>query len=134
MPLLIWKPEYSVNDAEIDRHHQRIVGIFNKVYENVMNSPEVDSVIPIIDELLVLVRYHLSAEEQQMKENMFHDIKTHIAKHREFTSKIESLKTQDHGNNLEVTQELIIVLGNWLLRHVLTEDMKYSELSNGIGE
>ena len=133
MPLLSWKPEYSVIDAELDSQHQNMFSIFNTLYENVMNSPEVECVLPIIDDLLGFVRYHLSAEEQHMRENMFHDIGSHIAKHREFTDKIETLKTQCHGNNLEVTKDLIILLGNWLLRHVLTEDMKYSELSKGIG-
>lgn len=135
MPLLSWKPEYSVNDAELDSHHRKMFNIFNTVYENVMHSPEVDSVLPVIGELLGFVRYHISAEEQHMRERGFHEIDVHIATHREFTSKIEMLKTHYcHGNNLEVARELIVVLGTWLLQHVLTEDKKYSELSAGIGE
>jgi len=37
------------------------------------------------------------------------------------------LKAHYHGNDLEVSQELIIVLGEWLLRHVLRDDREYSE-------
>jgi hemerythrin-like metal-binding protein len=129
MPLLSWKPEYSVNEAELDSHHQKLFYLLNTAYENVMNSPEVDCVLPIIDELSKYIRYHLSAEEQYMRINEFHEIDAHIAKHREFTHTIEKLKTNYHGNNLEATQELIIVLGNWLLSHVITEDRKYSKLS-----
>jgi hemerythrin len=52
--------------------------------------------------------------------------------HKEFMHAIEKLKTNYHVNNLEATQELIIVLGNWLLSHVITEDRKFSvELSTG---
>ena len=131
MPLLSWKPEYSVNEAELDSHHQKLFYLLNTAYENVMNSSEVDSVLPIIDELSKYIRYHLSAEEQYLKRKQFHEIDAHIAEHREFTHTIEKLKTNYHGNNLEVTQELIIVLGNWLLSHVIAEDRKYSELSPG---
>jgi hemerythrin len=132
MTLLSWKPEYSVNEAELDSHHIKLFDILNKVYENVMNSLEVDCVLPNLNELSAYTSYHLSAEEQHMREKGFPNIDEHIAEHRDFTHKIETLKTHYHGNNLEVSQELIILLGNWLLRHVLTEDKKYSELSTGI--
>lgn len=129
MPLLRWLPEYSVNEAELDNDHKKLFDIFNTVYENVMSSQEVDCVLPFIEELSNYTRYHLSAEERHMREMGFQEIDAHISEHREFTHNIEALKTHFHGNNLEVARELIILLGEWLLRHVLTEDRKYSELS-----
>jgi len=131
MPLLSWKPGYSVHEAALDNHHQKLFSLLNTVYENVMNSPEVDCVLPLIDELTEFTTCHFTAEEQHMREMEFHEIDAHIAKHREFTQTIETMKAHYHGNNLEVAKELIIVLGNWLLRHVLKDDRKYSELSSG---
>lgn len=127
-PLLKWRPEYSVHQAELDRHHIRLFEIFNTVYENVMKSYEVDmdSVLPIIDELYQFTSYHFSVEERHMMKLGARGLDSHIAKHREFTQTIETLKANYHGNNLEVSQELIILLGHWLLSHVLTEDMKYA--------
>ena len=92
-----------------------------------MSSPEVESVLPLINELSEYTESHFSKEEQYMREKGFQEIDTHIAEHREFTRRIESLKTSYHGDNLEVTKELIIVLGEWLLHHVLKEDKKYSK-------
>jgi hemerythrin-like metal-binding protein len=129
MPLLSWKPGYSVNEVVLDSHHQELFCILNTVYENVMNSLEVDCVLPIIDKLSEYTRYHFSTEEQFMREKEFRELDDHIAKHREFTHTIEKLRTRYHDNDLEVTRELIIVLGDWLLRHVLKDDMRYSELS-----
>lgn len=128
MPLLRWLPEYSVNEAGLDNDHKKLFDILNTVYENVMNSLDVDCVLPLIEELSEYTKYHLSAEEQHMKEMGFQGIDAHIAEHREFTHKIEALRTRFHGNNLEVARELIILLGEWLLRHVLMEDKKYSGL------
>jgi hemerythrin len=132
MPLLKWLPEYSVNEAELDNDHKKLFDILNTVYENVMNSMEVDYVLPFIDELSRYTRYHLSAEEQYMREMGFQEIDAHIAEHREFTHRIETLRTQFHGSNLEVARELIILLGEWLLRHVLKEDRKYSGLPKAL--
>jgi hemerythrin-like metal-binding protein len=129
MSLFTWKPEYSVNEASLDSHHQQLFTVLNSVYENVMNSRDVECVLPKIDELSSYTRYHLSAEEDYLKEKGFPEIDDHIAMHREFTRTIESLRTRCHENDLDVAKELIILLGEWLLRHVLKEDRKYSELA-----
>jgi hemerythrin len=126
MPLLGWLPEYSVNEANLDNGHKKLFHILNTMYENIMNSEEVDCVLPVIGQLSDYTRYHFSEEEQYMNELGFKDINAHIAEHREFRHKIEELKSHYNGNNLEVTKELIIILGGWLLHHVIKEDKKYS--------
>lgn len=126
MALFIWKPEYSVNNVELDVHHQHLFTLLNSVYENIMNSPEVDCVLPKIDDLSAYTKYHFSAEEQYMRDKGFQGIDEHIVKHTEFTKTLRTLRDRYHDNDLEVTRELIIVLGDWLLRHVLKEDLKYA--------
>ena len=64
MPLLSWKPEYSVNKEELDRHHQEMFHILNSVYDNLMNSREPSFLLPSIDRLSGIAEYHLSVEEQ----------------------------------------------------------------------
>lgn len=128
MSLFTWKPEYSVHDAELDIHHQKLFAILNSVYENVMNSREVDHIIPKIDELSAYTSYHFSAEEQHMLEAGFPGLDEHIAQHREFTNSIEALRASYHDNDLEVSRDLIVMLGEWLLNHVIKEDRKYSEV------
>ncbi len=126
MSLFVWKPEYSVNEATLDSHHQKLFSVLNSVYENVMNSPEVDCVLPKIDALSEITKYHFSAEEQYMREKLYSGLAEHTEKHREFSHTIEALRTSYHDNNLETARNLIIVLGEWLLGHVLKEDLKYS--------
>jgi hemerythrin len=134
MPLLSWDPGYSVKEEVLDNHHQELFDLLNTVYENVMNSLEVECVLPIIDKLSEYTGYHFSAEEQYMREKKFHGIDEHIAKHKEFTQTVETLKTRYHDNDLDVTRELIIVLGEWLLHHVLRDDMMYSAMPAEISE
>lgn len=128
MSLFTWKPEYSVNEAVLDDHHRKLFSVLNSVYEHVMNSLEVDCVLPTIDQLSAYTRYHFATEEEYMREKGFPGIDDHIAKHREFTHTIEELRSGYHNNDLEVTRELIVLLGEWLLRHVINEDRKFSGL------
>jgi hemerythrin len=134
MPLLNWIPGYSVNNEELDHHHQRLFYLLNSVYENVMESPEVDRIHTVLEELSDYTRYHFSTEERHMKENDYQGLDEHIEKHREFAYSIEALRSRYHDNDLEVARQLIIVLGDWLLGHVLKDDRKYSELSGGVRE
>lgn len=129
MSLFTWKPEYSVNDAVLDEHHRELFSVINVVYENVMNSREIDCVLPKIDQLSEYTNYHFAAEEQYMREKGFPGIEDHVAQHREFTHTIETLRASYNNNDLEVSRDLIIVLGEWLLQHVLKEDRKYAALS-----
>jgi hemerythrin len=132
MPLLRWNPGYSVDDAELDNHHRRLFYLLNSAYENVMDSPQVDRILPIIDELTEYTRYHFFSEEQHMREKGFHGIDEHIEKHRVFAHTVEALRSRYHDNDLEVAKSLIIVLGEWLLGHVLKDDRRYSESSSGV--
>jgi len=133
MPLLSWRPEYSVNEAELDRHHQEMFEILNSVYDNVMNSPELSYILPNIDKLTAIASCHLSAEEKHLRAMSVPDIDDHIAKHREFSRTIERIRSGYNDNNLEASKELIIVLGEWLIHHVLKEDKKYFHMSGAPG-
>lgn len=128
MPLLKWRPEYTVNAAELDCHHKKLFDTLNSAYENIMNSDEILSIISVIDDLSEYMKYHFAAEEKHMAEKGYQDIDAHISEHRLFAANIEKLKSDHLDNNLEATKELIIVLGNWVLHHILMEDKKYSDL------
>lgn len=129
MSLFTWKPEYSVREATLDSHHQKLFSMLNTVYESVMKSSNVGCVMPMVEELSEYTSYHFSAEEQFMRGKNYCGIDSHISEHREFTKKIEELKTRYSGNDLEVTRDLIVVLGDWLLHHVIMVDRQYVEMT-----
>lgn len=133
MPLFVWKKDYSVGVDLLDDHHKNLFRILNVLYENTMQPRVVDEVLPIIAELREYTRYHFAAEELHMQDKGFPEIADHIVKHRNFTHQIEELQSQHRNDDLEDTRKLIVVLGNWLLNHVLVEDRKYSEWHKGDG-
>lgn len=131
MPLFVWKSDYSVDVELLDQHHQKLFSLLNALYETTMQSKETGHVLPIINELREYTEYHFLAEEQYMQDIGYVETAEHIVKHRDFTRKIENLNLQHRDDDLAVTRELIVVLGNWLLHHVLEEDRKYSKWRKG---
>ncbi len=130
MPLLRWEPSYTVHEPVLDSHHQRLFAMLNELYENVVNSSSMDSILPIIDEFYEYTRYHFAAEEEHMRSLGYADTEEHLEKHLEFTQALESLRARYHDNDLDVARELIIILGEWLLHHVIKVDKKFAESSD----
>jgi len=126
MVLFTWYKKYSVNNEELDNHHKVLFNTINKLYENCLGTDSPNCLEPIIDELVSYSKYHFSAEEQYMKSKGYKDTEKHIIEHRAFTQKTGELQQVVNKNDFELTKELIVFLGNWLLHHVMEEDKKYS--------
>jgi hemerythrin len=130
MALFTWYKHYSVNNDELDNHHQALFDIFNRLYGNCFSHDIPNCLEQIIEELLSYSHYHFIAEEQHMRDIGFNEIDQHIMEHRLFMKKILELQQVADNNEPEAIRELIEFLGKWLLRHVLDEDKKYAVLSN----
>jgi hemerythrin-like metal-binding protein len=80
----------------------------------------------IIDELESYSGYHFSTAEQYIRNIGNKENNQHIFLHRGFTQRLSKLQQVTDKDKPEVTKELIIYLGKWLLKHVMIEDKKSS--------
>ena len=126
MELFKWHTTYSVDNEELDNHHKRLFNILNRLYENCMGTEFTNTLDPIVEELVSYSNDHFSAEEQHMRDIGYKDIDKQISEHRSFTQRALQLKRVADKNDLELTKELIVFLGSWILKHVMEEDKKYS--------
>ena len=126
MALFKWYKSYSVNNEELDCHHKTLFGIFNRLYDNCFGHESAKCLNPIIEELVLYSDYHFSAEEQYMRNLKYKDIDKHISEHKAFTQRALQLQQVVSKDDFELTKELIVFLGNWLLNHVMVEDKKFS--------
>jgi hemerythrin len=129
MPLFVWKDEYSVDIEELDNHHKKLLGIVNSLYDDCLKTNYVGCAVSKMEELMAYTDYHFTAEEQYLRKIEFADMGNHISQHEVFRDNVVELSRIDHGNELELTKQLIVLIGNWLLRHVLEEDRKYMRCS-----
>lgn len=126
MPLLTWNDDYSVNNEELDGHHKKLISILNRLYGECLKVDVENCAGPKVEELLAYADYHFKAEEQYMRDIEYFEIDEHIEMHTGFAYKLEEIKRIPHASELELTRELIVYIGKWLLQHVLEEDRKYA--------
>jgi hemerythrin len=130
MPLFTWDKKYSVNNKELDEHHKKICHVLNSLYDDSLGRDKFLCIDTLIEEMIAYTNYHFSAEEQYMKDIGYKDIDKHIVEHKGFKQKILQLQQAADKDEYETTKELMVLLGDWLIRHIIKEDKKFAIQQN----
>lgn len=127
MPKIVWEPRFSVGHEEIDEQHRQWIAIYNRAHDRMMSADTRDLVSvgsDALKDMLDYGRYHLDFEERLMEEIAYPEISQHKAQHRHLLEKIDSLRLSIHKGEGALNSEIIKVVENWLLGHILKEDLK----------
>jgi hemerythrin len=121
MELITWYENYSVNNDEIDNQHKTLFNIINMLYEHCMIT---DIANRLAEELVSYSNCHISQEEQYMRSIGCNNIDEHLYKNKIFIQKTSQLQQVVNREDFELTKELTMFLGYWLLNHVMEEDKR----------
>lgn len=121
-----WKKEYDIGIEEINNQHKKMLTIINRLY-NESEKPDISKefISSIITKLEEYADYHFSTEEYNFMKYDYKGAKQHILIHRQFKRKIAMFKEEFERDN-NILNELIDFTKNWLIHHILHEDMKYA--------
>ena len=120
-----WTPEFSVGVHLLDQQHQRLCGMINTLVEAQDTSPGEDLVGRILGFMVEYAGEHFHDEEQLMSQRGFPHLDEHIRQHRSFVMKTTELLTAAKQGDEAVPEKLLEFLRQWLMSHILGEDMKY---------
>ncbi len=127
MPRIDWDDSFSVNNSEIDGQHQKWISIHNDLHNTLMNKGEnKTSGLESLKAMLDYAKYHFSFEEKYMEKINYPEIVPHHRVHKDFENLLYSMYRDAQGNEFFLDSEIIAILKNWLLDHILNEDQKYS--------
>jgi len=120
--VFIWKKEYAVGIPELDKQHQDLFNLGNKL-QNIDKS----QAKPYVMDLYKYARAHFKAEEEHMEQLNYPNLKAHRELHNKFITDL-NLITKDFTD--DSFYEFKSFLNSWLIDHVLTEDSKYFDYSH----
>jgi len=122
MPIIEWSNTFKLGVPQLDEHHQQLVRLLNKVYDDFTNgAPDTQTCI-VLHELFEYATYHFGAEEDWMKENGYPGLGGHIDQHEEFSSKLVEMVNDYLNGKTNLNSEVFTFLTNWLLNHILKSD------------
>ncbi len=133
MTLITWSPAISVNIKEIDKQHQKLIEILNKLHDSMKEGKSDDVIHPTLVELAEYSIVHFAVEEKYFKEFNYPDAESHICEHEEFVAKIEDFLKQYDAQRAFITIDLMHFIADWVMNHVKCTDKKYSKFFNDNG-
>lgn len=135
MAHIIWDESYSVGNQELDEQHKRWIDIHNRLHDELLTG-SVDSLKAVttatLREMHRYVNHHFSCEERYMLQIGFPEAREHWRLHKDFDNLIYSmLREIEDGDMPVLNSELVKIMQNWLVNHILVEDRKFTDFDSG---
>lgn len=126
MPLMEWKPEYSVGVERLDQDHKQLIRMLNELNDAMHEQRGRAAIGPILAELLQYTERHFGAEEVAMKRCGYANYDAHRAQHRELTEKVRLMSHEYELGDALISVEALYFLRDWLESHILKSDQAYA--------
>lgn len=126
MPLFEWDNKYSVGNATMDSHHQKIFDILNVIHDAAREGRGEQIIEAQLNELDRYTRYHFDEEEKLMVAANYPGLGAQQQAHKAFLDKIGDYRKEvAAGNAMFVVSSVAVTVKDWLKQHILTMDMQY---------
>jgi hemerythrin len=125
MSYLKWSDKYSLNVAEIDEQHKKLVSLVNAMYDAMHAGKGRDMIGTVIAEFVAYTDYHFKSEERLLRQIGYPEYDEHKEMHDNLSRKAQSIKAAFDRGNTPTAIEVMLLLTNWLNTHILEEDRKY---------
>lgn len=125
MAVITWSPRMSVGNDTLDRDHQILVERVNRFHDVIKGNLGRESLPQLFADLMTYTDYHFQTEERLMKLAGFPEYDAHHAMHEGLKTRLAQFEAQYAADPLRFpVLTMFDFLSDWLMRHILREDMK----------
>ena len=117
-----WNDDLALGVAELDREHRELVALVSDLFITADSRRDVALFEWRMDLLIKHTLAHFAYEERLMQETNYPDKEAHQLQHRALIMQIRVLRTALIENVLEWNDEMIRLIRNWLLVHIIEAD------------
>lgn len=133
MALIQWDSSYSVNVGEIDRQHQKLVVMVNRLNQAMADGKGRDMVGSVINGLVAYAGEHFATEEKYFALYKYPGALIHKKEHADFVKSVGEFQDGFNKGSLSLTVEVMGFLKGWLVKHIQDSDKKYGPFLNEKG-
>lgn len=120
---IVWTNDLYTGIDVIDNQHKRIVDYINQLEDAIAQAKPL-VVGAVLDELVDYTLSHFAFEESLQEEAGYKLAKPHKAIHGMFTTRVGDFQIK-HRAGEDVANDLLTMLGTWLVHHIKRDDMAY---------
>ncbi|MFW5498205.1 MULTISPECIES: bacteriohemerythrin [unclassified Maridesulfovibrio] len=128
-----WSDDLSVDVRIIDEHHMKLLDLINELY-GAMRQRKADTVIgEVAERLLEYTIYHFGYEEKIFDKHGYPEKEPHKKLHKIFIDKIADFKDDVERGKVTASTDIIRFLKDWLIKHIMVVDAKYTDFMHEHG-
>ena len=133
MAVISWDDNLSVRVSLFDSQHRKLIELINALNDAMREGKGKDVLQPIIRELSNYAVSHFNAEESYFRKYGYPLAPQHVAEHRAFVAEVEKFRRDFESGSVALSVKVMNFLSDWLRKHILGTDKKYSSFFNEQG-
>ena len=119
-----WEDRYRIGHERVDQQHRRLFKLINELQQHADSGAGPEVAIEAINSLVDYAVAHFADEEELMQEIDFDGLIQHRWRHHSFVGKVADMALEWGQGRETSVDDILNFLKEWLLDHVLTEDMQ----------
>jgi hemerythrin len=133
MALMEWNNSYSVNVAEIDVQHKKLVDMINDLNDAMSQGKGKDVIGKILGGLIDYAGSHFATEEKYFDKFGYPETISHKKAHADLVKKVLEYQDGFNKGSISLSVEVMRFLKDWLILHIQGTDKKYTAFFNEKG-
>ncbi len=129
MVTFTWSEKYSVGIPEIDEEHQTLIDLGNSLE----GITDIDKAQEILEQLMNYIQYHFQHEEEHMETIEYPSLAEHKREHAKLVNICTEVKILLDNNIHDAIKRVRLLLVEWIVDHIMYEDLKYVEFAKKRG-
>lgn len=131
-PLVRWRPQLMLGIPELDADHHRLVDLVNQADAAVRSGAPRLRIGEVLVALLAYTKEHFAREEKVMRALDFPGYDAHKACHDELVDQLKTVAAHFvDGDTNAVGAETLKFLADWLVDHIIGEDLQIRNYARG---
>lgn len=129
-----WNKLFNTNIKIIDEQHQGLVEILNSLYDSMLINNSSAELGELLEKLVNYTVIHFKSEEALLDKYDYPETVEHKAEHKYLANKAEKYLKDYKSGVLDITDDVLYFLKDWLKKHIVHTDKKYSAflISKGV--
>jgi len=131
--LISWSSKIETGIKKFDDQHKELVRLLNKFYSAINEGRSKSVLGEILKELANYTVYHFQSEEEAFRQFNFPEKDEHIRIHKDLVNQVVKIIKDFEAGKDVVSVNLLQFLKEWVVKHIMGDDMKYGKYFKQIG-
>lgn len=113
---------------ELDNDHMILVGLINRVHDNVRKNRSAGVVGEVVEQLVAYTALHFDHEEHMMRDAAYPGLAEHHKQHEALKARAAHLGQGIRSGAIpSAGDELLQLLREWLVEHIQRDDRRFAD-------